>query len=149
MSLDRYRPYDLKPKSASEQLKLKSKECNHRTEPLLALFLDIRAKLKPVMRHYFTERSKNPISWFSMRLNYTRSVATTSIVGHILGLGDRHSSNILMDNVTGEVIHIDFGVAFDQVGELFFVNKKLNFFWWKFIGYRANSFRCLNEYLSV
>jgi len=51
-----------------------------------------------------------------MRLNYTRSVATTSIVGHILGLGDRHTSNILMDSYTGEVVHIDLGIAFDQVG---------------------------------
>lgn len=50
-----------------------------------------------------------------MRLNYTRSVATNSIVGHLLGLGDRHVSNILLDNSTGEVVHIDFGVAFDQV----------------------------------
>ena len=50
-----------------------------------------------------------------MRLNYTRSVATTSIVGHVLGLGDRHVSNILLDNGTGEVVHIDFGIAFDQV----------------------------------
>ena len=50
-----------------------------------------------------------------MRLNYIRSVATTSIVGHVLGLGDRHVSNILMDNGTGEVVHIDLGIAFDQV----------------------------------
>jgi len=50
-----------------------------------------------------------------MRLKYTRSVATTSIVGHILGLGDRHTSNILLDNRSGEVVHIDLGIAFDQV----------------------------------
>jgi ataxia telangiectasia mutated family protein len=50
-----------------------------------------------------------------MRLKYTRSVATTSIVGHILGLGDRHISNILIDNVSGQVVHIDLGIAFDQV----------------------------------
>ena len=71
--------------------------------------------MQPVMRHYFTEKSKTPITWFAMRLNYTRSVATTSIVGHVLGLGDRHVSNILLDNGTGEVVHIDFGIAFDQV----------------------------------
>lgn len=55
------------------------------------------------------------MAWFSMRLNYSRSVATTSIVGHILGLGDRHTSNILVDSVSGEVVHIDLGIAFDQV----------------------------------
>jgi phosphatidylinositol kinase/protein kinase (PI-3 family) len=55
------------------------------------------------------------MSWFAMRLNYTRSVATTSIVGHILGLGDRHTSNILIESSTGEVVHIDLGIAFEQV----------------------------------
>jgi ataxia telangiectasia mutated family protein len=36
----------------------------------------------------------------------------------MLGIGDRHVSNILMDNGTGEVVHIDFGVAFEQVSAL-------------------------------
>ena len=36
------------------------------------------------------------------------------MVGYILGIGDRHLSNILLDEKTGEVIHIDLGVAFDQ-----------------------------------
>jgi serine-protein kinase ATM len=69
------------------------------------------------MRHYFTEKHKTPMSWFAMRLEYTRSVATTSVVGHILGLGDRHTSNILIDNGTGQVVHIDLGIAFDQVSK--------------------------------
>jgi ataxia telangiectasia mutated family protein len=67
------------------------------------------------MRHYFTKKHKTPITWFAMCLNYTHSVATTSIVGHILGLGDCHVQNILIDNGSGEVMHIDFGIAFDQV----------------------------------
>ena len=51
----------------------------------------------------------------SRSASHARSVATTSIVGHILGLGDRHLSNILMDNKSGEVVHIDLGIAFEQV----------------------------------
>ena len=35
-------------------------------------------------------------------------------VGHILGLGDRHVMNILIDCHTAELIHIDLGVAFEQ-----------------------------------
>ncbi|PWN25736.1 hypothetical protein BDZ90DRAFT_61352 [Jaminaea rosea] len=70
--------------------------------------------MPPAFRHYFMEQFKNPPTWLAVRLNYTRSVATTSIIGHVLGLGDRHVSNILMDKKTGEVIHIDFGVAFEQ-----------------------------------
>ncbi len=84
-------------------------------DDLKALFIELREQFKPVMRHYFTESHKTPMSWFKMRLNYARSVATTSIVGHILGLGDRHLSNILLDNNNGEVVHIDLGIAFEQV----------------------------------
>ena len=85
------------------------------TSKLTTLFLSLRKRFKPVMRHFFTEKHKLPMSWFAMRLNYTRSVATTSIVGHVLGLGDRHTSNILLDSSTGEVVHIDLGIAFEQV----------------------------------
>ena len=34
--------------------------------------------------------------------------------GYIIGLGDRHSHNILLDCKTAEVVHIDLGVAFEQ-----------------------------------
>ena len=82
---------------------------------MTALFLKLRKRFHPVMRHYFTEATKNPSVWFRMRLYYARSVATTSIVGHMIGLGDRHLSNILLDKRNGEVIHIDLGIAFEQV----------------------------------
>lgn len=35
-------------------------------------------------------------------------------MGYIVGLGDRHSMNILIDEDTAEVVHIDLGVAFEQ-----------------------------------
>lgn len=68
---------------------------------------------RPAMRFWFFETQRSPQKWYEMRLNFTRSAATTSIVGHILGLGDRHLSNILIDRVTGEVVQIDLGIAFD------------------------------------
>lgn len=37
------------------------------------------------------------------------SVATSSMVGYVMGLGDRHVQNILVDKQSAEVIHIDFG----------------------------------------
>jgi ataxia telangiectasia mutated family protein len=82
---------------------------------MLEVFREILDNLKPVMRHYFFEHQKIPSRWFEMRLNYARSVASTSIIGHILGLGDRHTSNILIDSGKGEIIPIDLGIAFDSV----------------------------------
>lgn len=35
------------------------------------------------------------------------------MVGYILGLGDRHCSNLMLDRETGKVIHIDFGDCFE------------------------------------
>lgn len=54
------------------------------------------------------------MDWFEAKKTYTKGVAASSIVGYILGLGDRHLNNILLDCSTGEPIHIDLGIAFDQ-----------------------------------
>ncbi|KAK9129994.1 hypothetical protein Sjap_010481 [Stephania japonica] len=52
---------------------------------------------------------------FNSKLNrYSGSVAAMSMVGHILGLGDRHLDNILMDFCSGDVVHIDYNVCFDK-----------------------------------
>lgn len=45
--------------------------------------------------------SSNCEVWLERRTNYTRSLATMSIVGYILGLGDRHPSNLMLDIYSG------------------------------------------------
>ena len=59
------------------------------------------------------ERSKNCETWLNRRTNYSRSLAVMSIVGYILGLGDRHPSNLMMSRKNGKIIHIDFGDCFE------------------------------------
>lgn len=81
--------------------------------------------------------------WFDRRTNYTRSLAVMSMVGYILGLGDRwevlyyfeqvvrimrmtviinkdtvflfprHPSNLMLDRLSGKILHIDFGDCFE------------------------------------
>lgn len=51
---------------------------------------------------------------FVCRLAFSRSVAVWSMVGHIIGLGDRHGDNILLDTTTGECVHVDFDCLFDK-----------------------------------
>ncbi|XP_027337565.1 serine/threonine-protein kinase ATM [Abrus precatorius] len=77
-------------------------------------FQEVCKNFRPVMHYFFLERFLQPAEWFEKRLAYTRSVAASSMVGYIVGLGDRHSMNILIDQATAEVVHIDLGVAFEQ-----------------------------------
>ncbi|CAO3647953.1 unnamed protein product [Mucor fragilis] len=58
-------------------------------------------------------KSRNSEAWLDRRTNYTRSLAVMSMVGYILGLGDRHPSNLMLHRVTGKVVHIDFGDCFE------------------------------------
>ncbi|KAI5290740.1 phosphatidylinositol kinase- protein kinase tor1 [Ascosphaera acerosa] len=58
-------------------------------------------------------KSKSSESWLERRTNYTRSLGVMSMVGYILGLGDRHPSNLLLDRISGSIVHIDFGDCFE------------------------------------
>lgn len=78
-------------------------------------FNEICQHFHPMFRYFFIEKfSSHPMEWMQRRLNYIKSVASNSMTGYILGIGDRHAHNILIDQITGECVHIDFGIVFDQ-----------------------------------
>lgn len=52
--------------------------------------------------------------FFFILKSYARSTAVMSMVGYIIGLGDRHLDNVLIDMTTGEVVHIDYNVCFEK-----------------------------------
>ena len=58
-------------------------------------------------------KSTNSEEWLERRTKFTRSQAVMSMVGYILGLGDRHPSNLMLDKVSGRILHIDFGDCFE------------------------------------
>ncbi|KAJ3031446.1 hypothetical protein HDV00_008352 [Rhizophlyctis rosea] len=80
----------------------------------LAVFKQIEKHFRPAFRHFFFEQFLDAVDWFQKRQSYARSVASNSIAGYVVGLGDRHAQNILVDKQTAEVVHIDLGIAFDQ-----------------------------------
>ncbi|CUM62627.1 uncharacterized protein PRCAT00000181001 [Priceomyces carsonii] len=92
---------------------MKEHQSKDKTDRLTAYY-KITSKIGPVLRCFFFDNFITPDIWFESKLTYTRGIAATSLVGHILGLGDRHCNNILLDKKSGEPIHIDLGVAFDQ-----------------------------------
>ncbi|KAI0125275.1 phosphatidylinositol 3 [Xylariales sp. AK1849] len=67
-----------------------------------------------VLPHWFISQFPNPSAWFAARLKYTRSCAVMSMVGTILGLGDRHGENVLLEEGNGGVFHVDFNCLFDK-----------------------------------
>lgn len=62
----------------------------------------------PFMYWWFVQNFPSPHAWFEARNNFTLSTAVWSAVGHVIGLGDRHSENILIDTRSGECVHVDF-----------------------------------------
>uniref|UniRef100_A0A094ZKV8 Serine-protein kinase ATM n=1 Tax=Schistosoma haematobium TaxID=6185 RepID=A0A094ZKV8_SCHHA len=107
----RYRPRDMPPIQAKQRLGVVKDKTPDRK---LVAFNEICEKLKPVLAYFFLEQFPNPQNWFVSRMAYIRSIAVTSVVGYLVGLGDRHPHNLLLHKSTGEIIHIDLGVAFDQ-----------------------------------
>ncbi|KAH9522771.1 Serine/threonine-protein kinase smg1 [Dermatophagoides farinae] len=58
--------------------------------------------------------SVNSFDHWNLQQNFITSNAIMSVIGYILGLGDRHLDNILLDLTTGEVIHIDYNICFEK-----------------------------------
>ncbi|CAD5172715.1 unnamed protein product [Musa acuminata subsp. malaccensis] len=58
-------------------------------------------------------KSRTSEVWLDRRTNYTRSLAVMSMVGYLLGLGDRHPSNLMLHRYSGKILHIDFGDCFE------------------------------------
>ncbi|KAL6718301.1 serine/threonine-protein kinase M1 [Lecanora helva] len=85
------------------------------TPSKLPIFTDrIIRHFPPVFHEWFVEMFPEPGAWFTARLRYTRSCAVMSIVGHVLGLGDRHGENILFEEGNGGTFHVDFNCLFDK-----------------------------------
>ncbi|EPT30946.1 FATC domain-containing protein [Toxoplasma gondii ME49] len=72
-------------------------------------------RLPPVMQrlffHWFNE---DPARWYRARQNYAHTLALWSIFGYIIGLGDRHGENILLDTADGSVMHVDFDCLLEK-----------------------------------
>jgi serine/threonine-protein kinase ATR len=68
----------------------------------------------PVLFWYFVHRFVDPHAWYEARKRFIVSIAAWSAIGHVIGLGDRHSENILIDQSSGECVHVDFDCILDK-----------------------------------
>ena len=85
------------------------------------MFVDAASKFRgmcmkypPVFYWWFVQNFHDPHAWYEARNNFALSSAAWSAVGHVIGLGDRHAENILVDTTTGQCVHVDFDCIFDK-----------------------------------
>ncbi|XP_058118303.1 serine/threonine-protein kinase ATR-like [Anopheles ziemanni] len=101
-----------------------------RTDPLTKkrdAFLSILVpRHPPVFGEWFRDCFPNPHNWFQARSSYIKTTAVISMVGYILGLGDRHGENILFDSTNGDTVHVDFNCLFNR-GETFQIPEVVPF----------------------
>ncbi|KAM9937820.1 hypothetical protein OXX80_002673 [Metschnikowia pulcherrima] len=83
-------------------------------EPLISFFRSLCTEVKPVLHQWFIDQFSDPAVWYSARNCFTRTSAVMSVVGYIIGLGDRHCENILFVKKNGAALHIDFDCLFEK-----------------------------------
>nr|XP_019011517.1 uncharacterized protein I206_03617 [Kwoniella pini CBS 10737]OCF50298.1 hypothetical protein I206_03617 [Kwoniella pini CBS 10737] len=97
-------------------------------EPLIHAFKNlILPKYTPTVFHeWFLITWPEPSAWLASRLAYGRTLAVMSMIGYVLGLGDRHGENILFDGLSGDTVHVDLNCLFDK-GKTFEIPERVPF----------------------
>lgn len=112
---ERYHPSDKSPRECRQIMKKEFERKGSNAASKFQVFTKtIMPSFRPVFRYFFLEKYRHPAEWVAKRLAYTRSVAATSILGYVVGLGDRHCQNLLIDRASAEIVHIDLNLIFDQ-----------------------------------
>lgn len=81
---------------------------------------------KDLLAKEFWCNSTTTAGWRKTVKNYSLSVAVMSVIGYVIGLGDRHLDNVLVDVASGEILHIDYNVCFEK-GKTLRVPEKIPF----------------------
>lgn len=79
------------------------------------LYADFR---EPYLRHSIARLAASPEAFLMLRSEFAKSLAAINVCSYVLGIGDRHLENFLLDMSTGCLIPIDFGHAFGSATEV-------------------------------
>lgn len=80
----------------------------------VAEFRRLKQVFYPALDGFFRQQFATPQNYYKARMSFIKTTAVMSIVGYILGLGDRHCENILIDVLSGETFHVDFNMLFNR-----------------------------------
>ncbi|KAJ3024385.1 UNVERIFIED_CONTAM: hypothetical protein HDU68_008221 [Siphonaria sp. JEL0065] len=70
------------------------------------------------LREFFVKLTVSPEAFFQVRSEFANSLAALNTCSYLLGIGDRHLDNFLVDLKSGRIIGIDFGHAFGSATEV-------------------------------
>ncbi|XP_068152496.1 serine/threonine-protein kinase Smg1 [Drosophila tropicalis] len=59
-------------------------------------------------------QSGNAAEWRQSVRKYTMCMSVMSMIGYVIGLGDRHLDNVLINISSGDIVHIDYNVCFEK-----------------------------------
>jgi phosphatidylinositol kinase/protein kinase (PI-3 family) len=109
------------------QIKSLKARCDNNQITKLELFSnEILPHFPPILHEWYLLKFPNPMSWYVARNNFSNTCAVWSMLGHIVGLGDRHGENLLLCSETGDLLHVDFACLFDK-GETLAVPERVRF----------------------
>ena len=108
-----YREKNIQPNYQEVRAKL-DEACAGSPENVRIFTNEVLKAFPACFHEWFIDAFPDPSAWFNARLRYTRSLSVMSIVGHVLGLGDRHGENILFEEDNGGTLHVDFNCLFDK-----------------------------------
>ena len=84
----------------------------------LYIIFKIIFKFFAIYRRAFMNLASTPEAFIVLRSHCIKTLATVNICQYILGIGDRHLSNFMVDMQTGAMVGIDFGHSFHSATQV-------------------------------
>uniref|UniRef100_A0A182IV99 non-specific serine/threonine protein kinase n=1 Tax=Anopheles atroparvus TaxID=41427 RepID=A0A182IV99_ANOAO len=87
--------------------------CHCTPERLRLKYLELSQTIRgDTLKRALFDMACSPEAFYRLRMNFGRSLAVMNITCWVLGIGDRHLSNIVLERATGKLVGVDFGIAF-------------------------------------
>ncbi|KAK2522227.1 Prkdc [Columba guinea] len=113
--------------SMSEEEDMNYNRNASRTETVMSFKSRESSVPEDLLRRAFVKMSTSPEAFLSLRSHFASSHALMSISHWILGIGDRHLSNFMINKETGGMVGIDFGYAFGSATQFLGVPELMPF----------------------
>lgn len=82
-------------KGEMQDIKKKAQELKQGDTHTL-IWNQLKSDIKPVLGNWIADHFPGPEIWYEAKMNFIKSTAIWSMIGYVIGLGDRHGDNILI-----------------------------------------------------